>query len=127
MNEAEIMRILSDWNFWGDFREELKGRESYLSRIGNLFSPKTATILLGIRRAGKSSLAYLFVKQLMKKGLIRAEDSMIVNFEKIRGFLLGLRAATCLKSMRHTSRISIPRARWLSWMRCKPSRSGRNS
>jgi predicted AAA+ superfamily ATPase len=84
MNETEIMRILVDWNFWGNFKEELIERAFYLSRIEQLFSARTATILFGVRRAGKSSLAYLFVKRLIEKKQIDAKDSLIVNFEDPR-------------------------------------------
>lgn len=81
MNEAEIMRMLVDWNFWGNFKEKLKEREIYLSRIRQLFSKKTGTILLGVRRAGKSSLSYLFVKEAIKN---QVKNSLIVNFEDPR-------------------------------------------
>ena len=84
MNETETMRILTDWNFWGDFTEALKERGPYLSRIEQLFGPKTAIILLGIRRAGKSSLAYLFLRWLIEKKQIDAKNSLIVNFEDPR-------------------------------------------
>lgn len=77
------MRILVDWNFWGEFKEDLKERELYLPRLSQLFSWRAATMLLGIRRAGKSSLAYLFINSLIEKGL-KVRDSLIVNFEDPR-------------------------------------------
>lgn len=84
LNEAEIMGILTEWNFWGSFSEELKERSFYIHRMGQLFAPKTATILLGVRRAGKSSVAHLFLKRLIEEKQIDGKDSLIVNFEDPR-------------------------------------------
>ncbi len=61
MNETELLDILSDWNYWGSFDEQPHTRSDYLARVEKLHSPKTATVLLGVRRAGKSSLIYLFI------------------------------------------------------------------
>jgi len=78
------MEVLTDWNFWGNFEENLKVRGSYLSRLRSTFGPKVATVLLGVRRAGKSSLAYLFIQELIRRGTLEPRDSLIVNFEDPR-------------------------------------------
>jgi len=59
-------------------------RGSYLSRLRSTFGPKVATVLLGVRRAGKSSLAYLFIQELIRRGTLEPRDSLIVNFEDPR-------------------------------------------
>jgi predicted AAA+ superfamily ATPase len=84
VDDALIMQILSDWNFWGEFKENLRERSAYSLRAQQLFSPRTATIFLGVRRAGKSSLAYLFLKRLIDAGEIREKNSLIINFEDPR-------------------------------------------
>ncbi|MFN4132768.1 MAG: ATP-binding protein [Candidatus Hadarchaeales archaeon] len=84
MEESKIMEILADWNFWGNFREELKPRTTYISKMEKMFGKGTATLLLGVRRAGKSSLAYLFLQKLISQSTIAHNDSLIVNFEDPR-------------------------------------------
>ncbi|MEW6529095.1 MAG: ATP-binding protein [Candidatus Micrarchaeota archaeon] len=84
MRETEIMAILLDWNFWGNFKERLHARLSYLSIIEKISSKKTATVLSGVRRAGKSSLAYLFLQRLIGQKKKNTKDLLIVNFEDLR-------------------------------------------
>jgi predicted AAA+ superfamily ATPase len=67
MHEDEILNILVDWNTWGNFKEELIPRQTYFEKINPLISRKTALTLYGIRRSGKSSLAYLYIGRLFKK------------------------------------------------------------
>ena len=68
-------------DFWGNFREDLKARTAYLSKLEKTFGKGTATVLLGVRRAGKSSLAYLFLQKLISQKTVEPKDSLIVNFE----------------------------------------------
>lgn len=84
MEEAKIMEILTDWNFWGNFREDLRARTAYLSKLEKTFGRRVAMTLLGVRRAGKSSLAYLFIQKLMNQKTIEPKDALIVNFEDPR-------------------------------------------
>ncbi|MEM3658097.1 MAG: ATP-binding protein [Candidatus Hadarchaeum sp.] len=84
MEEAKIMEILTDWNFWGSFREDLRARTAYLSKLEEIFGKGAATILLGVRRAGKSSLAYLFIRKLINQRTIEPKDTLVVNFEDPR-------------------------------------------
>lgn len=81
------MEILADWNFWGNFDEKLVDRPAYQTRMKSLFGARVALVLSGVRRAGKSSIAYLFVKDLMKE--FEANETLIVNFEDPR-FTAGL-------------------------------------
>lgn len=84
MEERKIMEILTDWNFWGNFEESLKARKSYLLKLEHIFGPRSTTVLLGVRRAGKSSIAYLFIKKLIEQGAIEPRDSLVINFEDPR-------------------------------------------
>ena len=85
MTESEILDILSDWNFWGNFDQELQQRPIYLLRIEQLVSRKTATIILGIRRAGKSSVVSLLIKNRFEAHAEK-KNSCIINFEDPRFF-----------------------------------------
>ena len=84
MEDAKIMEILTDWNFWGNFKEDLRARTAYLSKLEKTFGRRAATTLLGVRRAGKSSLAYLFIQKLISQKAIEPKDSLIANFEDPR-------------------------------------------
>ncbi len=84
MHEDEILNILVDWNTWGNFKEELIPRQTYFEKIHPLISRKTALTLYGIRRSGKSSLAYLYIDGLYKQNKIGVNDSLFLNFEDPR-------------------------------------------
>ena len=85
---------LVDWNFWGNFRID------YIERdydIGRLVSNRYALVLYGVRRAGKSWLAYGYLKRMIEGGL-DPRETLIVNFEDPR--LYGIRAEECLRILR---------------------------
>ncbi len=84
MDRAAILDILVDWNYWGEFHHELQPRPGYQARALELFSARTALMILGIRRAGKSSLVNLCIQDLIDTGVISATDSLIINFEDPR-------------------------------------------
>jgi hypothetical protein len=84
MTETEILNILADWNYWGNFREQPRTRPDYLARVESLFAQKTALVLLGVRRSGKSSLIYLFLNRQIETQQLNAKDTLIINFEDPR-------------------------------------------
>jgi hypothetical protein len=96
MSETEILHILVDWNYWGNFRERPRNRPGYLAKMEQLFSGKTAMVLLGVRRSGKSSLIYLFLNHGFEKKQFEAKDTLLVNFEDPR-FHLPLTSADLFK------------------------------
>jgi predicted AAA+ superfamily ATPase len=84
MEETKIMEVLADWNLWGNLKEALKPREMYVSKLEEISGRGTATVLLGVRRAGKSSLAHLFIQKMIERGQITPADSLVVNLEDPR-------------------------------------------
>lgn len=78
------MDILVDWNYWGNYDRSLRSRPAYLQRMKELFSSGAALIILGVRRAGKSSLTELFIKDLLKNEEIESKDVLYINFEDPR-------------------------------------------
>lgn len=84
MNATEILNILADWNYWGSFRTQLLQRTPYLRKMRTLFSDKEALALVGIRRAGKSSLVHLYLQEMFAKKALAAKQSLIINFEDPR-------------------------------------------
>jgi predicted AAA+ superfamily ATPase len=84
MNSSDLFDILVDWNYWGSYRTQLLQRPAYLRRIEALFAAKTALVILGIRRAGKSSLIHLYLQELFAQKKANAKDCLIINFEDPR-------------------------------------------
>jgi hypothetical protein len=83
MEERKILEILIDWNYWGNFKEEFKERPMYLHKLNNFLEGKEAIVIRGVRRAGKSSIAYHFLKNLISKS-VEEKDTLAINFEDPR-------------------------------------------
>jgi len=84
MNTSAFFDILVDWNFWGNFQTELEKRKSYLSKIKDLFSHRTALTIHGIRRSGKSSLIHLYLQDLFENKSLDIKNSLIIKLEDPR-------------------------------------------
>jgi len=84
MNETEALAILADWNFWGSYRIDARERTRYLMRLEEHFSERVATVVYGVRHAGKSTLTALFIEAQIAKRRFTAKDTLIVNFEDPR-------------------------------------------
>ncbi len=72
--------ILADWNFWGSFNIDYLNRDYLLDEF---IGKGRALILFGVRRAGKSYLAYGYLKGKIERGL-DAKETLIINFEDPR-------------------------------------------
>ncbi|MEM5811670.1 MAG: ATP-binding protein [Candidatus Aenigmatarchaeota archaeon] len=83
MNEEKIMEILLDWNYWGNYEKEFIERKDYEKKIENLSKGNEIIVVKGIRRAGKSSISYFFLKKLINSGL-NPRKTLIINFEDPR-------------------------------------------
>jgi predicted AAA+ superfamily ATPase len=84
MNETGVLSILADWNFWGNFQESLRNRNLYIDKIEQLFSDRLVTVLFGVRRAGKSSMTYLFLQKRIREKQIDGKNTLIINLEDPR-------------------------------------------
>jgi predicted AAA+ superfamily ATPase len=84
MDPSSIMDILADWNYWGNYDRTLLDRMGYLERMRDLFSRRTALFVSGIRRAGKSSLSEILLKDMILKGELEKKDTLFINFEDPR-------------------------------------------
>ncbi|MEM7823360.1 MAG: ATP-binding protein, partial [Candidatus Aenigmatarchaeota archaeon] len=83
MNEEKIMEIMSDWNYWGNYQKEFIERKDYQYKIENLSKGNEIIVIKGIRRGGKSSISYFFLKKLINSGL-NPRKIIIINFEDPR-------------------------------------------
>lgn len=75
---------LADWNPWWENKaqiEELAGehRPEYDSLVESI-EIREITIILGVRRAGKSTLMYQMIKKLLAKGIL-PQQILFINFD----------------------------------------------
>ncbi len=80
-----LFEALVDWNLWGDFNVDLKDREI-------IPAPPTGKMILsimGVRRCGKSHLAYHLLRRVDEK------NGLLINFEDPR--LMSLKAEDVMK------------------------------
>ena len=79
----EIER-LAEWNPWWESKElisELKGKErSEYKYLINSIDLREVTIIVGVRRSGKSTLMFQMVDHLLKKG-VNPKQILFVNLE----------------------------------------------
>lgn len=76
---------LAEWNPWWDNRELLseltgKPRQEYSDLIKSV-GIKEITVIMGVRRSGKSTLMYQMIDKLLFDGKIRPEQVLFVNLE----------------------------------------------
>ncbi len=72
--------VLTDWNFWGGYDINYLDRDYSLQEF---VGEGRALILFGVRRAGKSYLAYGYLKKMIGSGL-DPKETLILNFEDPR-------------------------------------------
>jgi len=82
MLKEKIFEILTDWNFWD--KEQASGvlRDSYLDRLIHLQN-NHILVIVGARRAGKSTLMKQYIKRLFLSG-VQNRDTLFVNLEETR-------------------------------------------
>jgi hypothetical protein len=83
MNKEEILKILIDWNYWGNYKDESIERLSYLKKLKNFLETKEIVVVKGVRRGGKSTIIAQFINRIIKKG-INPKNTLIINFEDPR-------------------------------------------
>lgn len=83
MDKNELIKILSDWNFWQKNLNAGIARNSYLNALEKLLSSEQIKIITGARRSGKSFLMRQLAHSLIKSGVDK-KQILIVNFEDPR-------------------------------------------
>ena len=74
MNTTLAFEALMDWNFWGEFKEDLYARE----KIPSLPTTQVVLAIKGVRRCGKSRLSYIIAKNFLET------ETLIINFDDPR-------------------------------------------
>ncbi|MGB9895434.1 MAG: ATP-binding protein [Thermoproteota archaeon] len=83
LSEGRILEILVDWNYWGNYKKNFIRRDDYFKKINNLDGGNEVIVIKGVRRSGKSSIAYFFIKDLIDSGLDE-KKTLFINFEDPR-------------------------------------------
>lgn len=84
MEKDEILKILTDWNFWETPPEIGISRPVYLEEIEKLLSTGQIVSLTGARRTGKSTILLQFAKHLIEDKHVDKRNVLVVNFEDYR-------------------------------------------
>ena len=90
MTKEEILKILVDWNYWGNYKDESIERTKYLKELEGFVNSKEVLVIKGVRRSGKSTFLLQFVKSFIEKKQISAKDVLVINFEDPRWVKLNL-------------------------------------
>jgi Predicted ATPase (AAA+ superfamily) len=84
VNDEELLKIMSEWNFWGKERPNLgTERKCYIERIIKLLSSVKVIAISGVRRAGKSFIARQVLNKLIENG-VNVEDTLIIRLDDER-------------------------------------------
>lgn len=80
MDRELTIKALADWNFW--YRDQFTGvqRGEYVGRILSILDSWYVASVLGVKRAGKSTILNQVVKRLIERGT-DPFNVLIVNFE----------------------------------------------
>jgi len=82
LSREEIVEVLAPYNMWGGRKWKAVPRGGYLSEIERKLS-SGAVALIGTRRAGKTTLAGLFLRKAVEEGS-PSEATLYVNLEDPR-------------------------------------------
>ncbi len=67
MKREEILKILIDWNFWGNWKDTSFIREEYISRLERFIKTGEIVVIKGVRRSGKSTIISQFINKLIRE------------------------------------------------------------
>lgn len=83
MNKERILEVLGDWNFWRRKPEIGVIREYYLQKFASALKSDMVLAIVGVRRAGKSTLMRQYAKRLIENDVDK-KNTLFVNFEDPR-------------------------------------------
>jgi len=81
MNDSQLIEVLDYWNFWNQDRRTGVYRKDYVDELYRQGKLKEASIVAGVRRAGKSTILLQVLRKLIDSGTPR-ENILYVNFEE---------------------------------------------
>jgi hypothetical protein len=81
MNDSQLIEVLEYWNFWNQDRRTGVYRKDYADELYRQRKLKEASIVAGVRRAGKSTILLQVLRKLIDSGTPR-ENILYINFEE---------------------------------------------
>jgi len=110
MDSETIFRALAEWNIWEKDIESGLERRNYLDRALRYLDAGQVVSVIGVRRAGKSTILKQMVKRIA--GSSGARNTLVINLEDVHfsGFDVKLLQKTFevyLKKVRPTSRPTV--------------------
>jgi len=81
MNDSQLIEVLEFWNFWNQDRRTGVYRKDYADELYRQRKLKEASIVAGVRQAGKSTILLQVLRKLIDSGTPR-ENILYVNFEE---------------------------------------------
>ncbi len=81
MNDSQLIEVLDYWNFWNQDHRTGVYRKDYVDELYRQGKLKEASIVAGVRRAGKSTILLQVLRKLIDSGTPR-ENILYVNFEE---------------------------------------------
>ncbi|MFA5382674.1 MAG: ATP-binding protein [Candidatus Micrarchaeia archaeon] len=85
ISNTDVFKRLAEWNPWwkeNKIREEMKGvKREYLEDIIKWIDEKEIKVLIGPRRAGKSTLFYQIIDYIHNKNKVPFENIVLINFQ----------------------------------------------
>ena len=81
MNDSQLIEVLEYWNFWNQDRRTGVYRKHYTEELYRQKKLKEASVVAGVRRAGKSTILLQVIKKLIDEETPR-ENILYVNFEE---------------------------------------------
>ena len=78
MNKNEIIQMLDRWNFWNKPIDTGVPRNYYLKKIFQYISSPEIIALVGIRRAGKSTILQQILSQLLSLG-VHSKNTLFIK------------------------------------------------
>ncbi len=81
LNSKQIIEILAPWNFWQHAVMTGIDREVYVAALYQQKDLKEVSVVLGVRRSGKSTVLLQTIKKLIECG-VPARHTLYVNFEE---------------------------------------------
>lgn len=81
MNDSQLIEVLEYWNFWSQDRRAGVYRKDYAEELYRQRKLKEASIVAGVRQAGKSTVLLQVLRKLINAGTPR-KNILYVNFEE---------------------------------------------
>ncbi len=81
LSREEALRAIRDLNFWGKDQDTGILRSDYVDTIVGLKAMEETTVLTGVRRGGKTTIAKQFLGHVIKQGA-KKEQTLYVNFDE---------------------------------------------